>query len=314
MRYHFIVDADSLNAKRQMEEQLGFAEMYLGGMNAGEAILITKDCRNIEQYTYSHAEEASVAVVENDSAETILEALKPLICGEDIYLFSGELQNTQIAVRLGYRMDGCSMNGVHGMVSDSSGRILVKRMKYANHMEAVCEPAGFPVFLTLANGLDRVRLWDKPFQIKAETYTSSAAGHILSEERYPEQEDGGLEDSRFLLVGGRGVGGMKGMGVLNETAQALGAQVGVSRPAAMSAWAPMNQMIGVSGTLAQPEICIAAGVSGSAAFYAGIEKSKWITAVNRDERAAIMKKSDVAVVEDFEPFMEALKEIIISKG
>lgn len=314
MKYHFIVDADSLNAIRQMQEQLGFAERYFGGIEEGEAILITKNRGSVRQYTCSHAEKAVAAVVEEDSAETILEALKPLICEADIYVFSGELQNAQVAVRLGYRLKGSSVNGVHAIERGNSGEICVRCMKYANHMEAVCEPGGFPLFLTLANGLERIPLREAPFQITEETYTGSAAEHILSEEIYPEQNDGGLEDSKFLMIGGRGVGGVKGMGVLSETARALGAQVGVSRPAAMSAWAPMNQMIGVSGAIVQPEICIAAGVSGSAAFYAGIEKSKWITAINRDERAAIMKKADVAVVEDFEPFMEALKEIVADKG
>lgn len=85
---------------------------------------------------------------------------------------------------------------------------------------------------------------------------------------------------------------------------------GVSRPAAMNAWMPMNHLVGVSGAMASPQICITAGVSGAAAFYAGIEKSKFIAAINTDEHAPIMKNADVVIVEDFKPFITALNQIL----
>ena len=59
-----------------------------------------------------------------------------------------------------------------------------------------------------------------------------------------------------------------------------------------------------------PEVCITAGVSGAAAFYAGIEKSKFIVAINTDEQAPIMKKADVAIVDDFMPVIQSLREIV----
>ena len=62
--------------------------------------------------------------------------------------------------------------------------------------------------------------------------------------------------------------------------------------------------------MTNPEVCIAVGASGAAAFYAGIEKSKFIVAVNTDEKAPIMKNADVVVVEDFKPFIEALNKIL----
>ena len=77
----------------------------------------------------------------------------------------------------------------------------------------------------------------------------------------------------------------------------------------MNAWAPMNRLIGVSGAMLQPDICITAGVSGAAAFYAGIEKSKFIVAINTDGQAPIMKKADVAVADDFVPVIKALREM-----
>lgn len=71
-----------------------------------------------------------------------------------------------------------------------------------------------------------------------------------------------------------------------------------------------GKLLGVSGTMVSPKICIVAGVSGAAAFYAGIEKTKYIIAINKDEHAPIIKMADVAVVDDFIPVMETLNQLV----
>lgn len=310
MRYHFIVNMDAPDVRMQMQEQKGFAETYLSEWTKGEAILLTASREKLYQCDQSNAKEAIAAVAENDVPETFLEALMPLICNDDLYLFSGELQNVQLAVRMGYRTGGSSVNGAHGIFAEDNGQVTVRRMMYANHMEAVCGLCRPPYFCSLANGLERAELLDRPFEIKEETFTAEASGHVVSEEIIPDECDHGLEDADVVIAGGRGIGGRSGMELLYRVAQAAGGRAGVSRPAAMNAWAPMDQMIGVSGKLLHPQICIAAGVSGSAAFYAGIEKSKWITAVNRDVKAPIMQMADVAIAEDYAPFMEELEELM----
>lgn len=310
MRYHFIVDLDSPDVQRQMQEQKGFAETYFKGIDEGEAILYSTKSGCASGCGQSHAKEAVAAVLEDDAAETILKALEPLICREDLYLFSGEEQNAALAVRLGARTGGSAANGVHEIRTGADQRLTVKRMMYANHMDAVCDPGEPPFFFTMAKGADRAELDEAPFCIQRETYTASAASHILSEVCRPREAGSGLKDSPVIVAGGRGIGGRAGMEELRSLAEALGGTVGASRPVVMNAWAPMEELLGVSGTLVQPQICITAGVSGAAAFGAGIEKSRWITAVNKDGNAPIMKMADVAVVEDYEPFVKALKALI----
>lgn len=314
MRYHFIVDLDAPDVSRQMEEQKGFAKAYLQKMEEGEAILLTAVSGRASGYGQRHAEHAVAAVVEDRAPETVLKALEPLICPEDLYLFSGEEQNAALAVRLSVRARGSAANSIHAVLLEGDRKLRIKRMMYANHMEAVCDPGKPPFFFTMARGGDREKLTEEPFQIIKETYTASAAAHILSEVCKPMEEGGGLEDSPVIVAGGRGIGGRQGMEALRSLAQALGGSVGASRPVVMNAWAPMEELVGVSGTLVQPQICITAGVSGAAAFCAGIEKSRWITAINKDAAAPIMKMADVAVVEDYEPFVKALEALIREEG
>jgi electron transfer flavoprotein alpha subunit len=90
----------------------------------------------------------------------------------------------------------------------------------------------------------------------------------------------------------------------------MGADFGVSRPVAMNAWAPMDRLIGVSGTRAAPELCIVVGASGAPALYWGIEKAAFIAAIDTDEHAPIVSNADVAILDDGVAVIEELAQII----
>jgi electron transfer flavoprotein alpha subunit len=84
---------------------------------------------------------------------------------------------------------------------------------------------------------------------------------------------------------------------------------------ALSAWAPLNRLVGVSGAITKPEVCIAAAVSGAPAFYAGITHSKKIIALNSDDQAPITKAADVVIVDDYKTIIDALVKVILeAKG
>ena len=191
----------------------------------------------------------------------------------------------------------------------SNKKIYANKMIYANQMEAAFVMEKGPYCISLARGLERRELKIGDFIVKQEVICGYKAGHIVSQEFYPEALEDGLENAKVILAAGRGVKNKENMTVIDETAKRLGAEVAVSRPAAMNAWKPMNRLIGVSGAMVGPDICITAGVSGAAAFYAGIEKSKFIVAINTDEKAPIMKMADVAIIDDFLPVMEEIKNV-----
>ena len=185
-------------------------------------------------------------------------------------------------------------------------QISVEKMVYANHMKGTFAMEKGPYCISLARGGERRELEAGAFVIKEEMICRTGAEHIVSQEFYPEESEAGLENARIILAAGRGIRNKENMAVIDEAARCLGAEVAVSRPAAMNAWKPMNRLVGVSGAMVSPDICITAGISGAAALYAGIEKSGFIVAVNTDEKAPIMKMADVAVVEDFLPVMKEL--------
>lgn len=105
--------------------------------------------------------------------------------------------------------------------------------------------------------------------------------------------------SQVLLVAGKGIRSRDDVDVIRTFAHERGYQFGVTRPVAMSGWGRLHEIIGVSGSICAPKVCITLGVSGSAAFYAGITHSDFIASVNSSPEAPIHKLSDVSIVDDY---------------
>ncbi|MDR1545337.1 MAG: FAD-binding protein [Deltaproteobacteria bacterium] len=129
---------------------------------------------------------------------------------------------------------------------------------------------------------------------------------LLGRRETPAQTGAVLAEAKTLVVAGRGLDDQAGIELAAATARALGADWGVSRPAAMSAWAPLDRLVGVSGTVVAPRWCLAVGLSGAAALHAGIRKAGFLAAVNSDPKAPIVGLSDLAVIGDAKPILQEL--------
>ncbi|MFP3156401.1 FAD-binding protein [Lachnospiraceae bacterium ZAX-1] len=134
--------------------------------------------------------------------------------------------------------------------------------------------------------------------------------YIVSRTVTEEPDAQTIEDAKILLIAGQGIKEKEQVKKLEQLAQQMKGECGVSRPIAMHSWASMKQLVGVSGAMARPKLCIAFGVSGAPAFFAGIEKSHAIIAVNTDKNAPIMKKADAYIVEDCQRAIDELMNIM----
>ncbi len=115
-----------------------------------------------------------------------------------------------------------------------------------------------------------------------------------------------LTEAAIVVAGGRGTGG--NFEPVEKFADSLGAAVGASRAVVDSGWYPHAFQIGQTGKTVSPQLYVAAGISGAIQHRAGMQTSKTIVAINKDEEAPLFELVDFGVVGDLHAVLPAATE------
>ena len=122
----------------------------------------------------------------------------------------------------------------------------------------------------------------------------------------PQKKEVDLAKAEVIVSAGRGVGKKENVATIAALAKALGGELGASRPVVDAGWVEHSRQVGTTGQIVAPKLYVACGISGAIQHVAGMKKSEFVVAINKDKDAPIGEVADVLVVADVMQFVPAL--------
>lgn len=307
MEYAVVLNTFNVKYRENANEVMGFLQKYHLEKNA-VTLLICDSKKDVSDYlSICPTEYVDLLYLERYQPEEALALLEEYHSNnkKECYLFPCAYYSQELSPRLAHRLNGSSVIFAESIEHEKDEVVCTKKV-YGGHVRAQLTLNDKPFCVVMDKGVkqSKERSFIPSIQ-KTYSLSSQLSSHVISSFT-KKQETKGFENCESIIVLGRGVGKKENVQTLQELAEILHLKVGVSRPVAMNAWASMEQLIGVSGSVVSPRISIAAGISGSCALYAGIENSEMIISVNTDPNAPIHKMSDYVVVEDCTEFLKCL--------
>ncbi len=172
-------------------------------------------------------------------------------------------------------------------------------------MRRTVKPNSAKAVLTIQAGAFPVTQPGGTPQLQKLTAEGSATIEFIGYEP-AEAKDVDLAKAEVIVSAGRGVGKKDNIPVIAALAKALKGELGASRPVVDAEWVSHSHQVGTTGQTVSPKLYVACGISGAIQHLAGMKKSDFIVAINKDKDAPIGEVADVLVVADVMQFVPAL--------
>jgi electron transfer flavoprotein alpha subunit len=235
-------------------------------------------------------------------------------------IFSHTYQVRDFAPKLAASLDRGLVSDCLGYRNEGGKLIFVRQVfqgKYCADVELAGEAPFFVSFQAAAFREDSVTRGASPAK------TTPVAVELRPDsirakpgERFREAKQAvDLTQAEVIVAVGRGIKAPENLELAQKLAEALGAEIGASRPICDSGWLPMDRQIGSSGQTVAPKLYLALGISGAIQHVVGMKGSRTIVAINKDQNAPIFEVADYGIVGDLFELVPALTEALEkSKG
>jgi len=276
---------------------IGPADKAAGAVDAvkkyGAAKVYTVDDAEIKGYLVAPKAEALQQLADKASPAAIL--------------ISSSAEGKEIAGRLAIKLDS-------GLITDAvdvqEGPVTTQSVFAGSYTVQAKVTRGTPIITVKPNAATPE---ESEGAATVEKYTatisdSAKTAQIVASQPRKASGRPDLTEAAIVVAGGRGTGG--NFEPIEGLADSLGAAVGASRAVVDSGWQPHSFQIGQTGKVVSPQLYIAGGISGAIQHRAGMQTSKTIVAVNKDDEAPIFELVDFGVVGDLHAVLPSATEQI----
>jgi electron transfer flavoprotein alpha subunit len=303
-----------LGAARDLADQIG---VYVYGLLLGDGVSATAG--EMGGYGVDKAlvvDNAALAEYQPDvyvqAAAAVVAEMRP-----EILLMPASPVGNELAPALAQRLKTGLIAHCVKLELDMSERLLLGTFAWAGgdvYHTLAC-PEARPQMATLEPGYFRVPYQDAYRSAEAQAMEvelqDSPRRLVWGDRNVPlELPELPLRKARIVVSAGRGMGDAEGSKLVEGLAAALGGAVAGSRGALDEGWISEEQVVGVGGETVSPDLYIACGLSGDVYHYFGMQKAKFVVAINPDESAPIMKVANLAVVGDARQVIPAMLQAL----
>jgi electron transfer flavoprotein alpha subunit len=221
-------------------------------------------------------------------------------------LIPSSLEGKEVAGRLAIKLgSGLITDAVDVQAGDEAGPVTTQSVFAGNYTVTAKVTQGTPIITVKPNSAapEESEGAATVEEFSAEISDAAKGAQIVASQPRKATGRPDLNEAAIVVSGGRGTGG--DFAPVEALADALGGAVGASRAAVDSGWIPHSFQIGQTGKTVSPQLYIAAGISGAIQHRAGMQTSKTIVAVNKDEEAPIFELVDFGVVGDLKTVLPA---------
>ena len=223
-------------------------------------------------------------------------------------LIPSSVGGKEIAGRLSIKLESGLITDAVDVQADGGAPVTTQSVFAGNYTVTAKVTKGTPIITVKPNSAapQEAEGAGSVEEFSAEISEAAKAAQIVASQPRKATGRPDLNEAAIVVSGGRGTGG--DFTPIEQLADALGAAVGASRAAVDSGWIPHSFQIGQTGRTVSPQLYLAAGISGAIQHRAGMQTSKTIVAVNKDEEAPIFELVDFGVVGDLKTVLPAATE------
>jgi electron transfer flavoprotein alpha subunit len=296
----------------QMAEALGTALEFASIRMEHSAV---EGAKTIKAWTIEHD------LLKDYTADGYTAALEALIrkTNPTLVLFPHTYQVRDFGPKLATRFGRPFVSDIIAMRMEGGVPVFVRQLFQGKLNGDVTVSGDGPLFVSIQAGAWNPDQVTEKFKVLPESFAPTLeASAIRQKPEAPFRESARAVDltaAELIVSVGRGIKEKENIGMVEDLARAMGAELAASRPICDAGWLPMERQVGSSGQTVSPKLYMAVGISGAIQHLVGMKGAKTIVAINKDANAPIFEVADYGIVGDlFEVVPALIEEVKKAKG